>query len=123
LLSHRFQNIPGCDGVLIQVTTWMIRPEAHIGISGEVDYQIGAGHCLAQHIPFQQIPLHKSELGMRHRALQKPRLAGRKIIEPDNGVAHSQKPVHHIAADEPSRTRHKNTQENSPIEMKSGFRF
>jgi len=83
-----------------------------------VDYQIGARHCLTQRIPLQQIPLHEIELRMRHSVFQKSPLAGRKIIEPDHCVARSQQPVHHIATDEPSRTRHKNTQENSPLEIK-----
>ena len=89
--------------VLLQILAGVLQAEAHVGVCGEVKYELAPRHRGGQRGQVEIIPAHEPETGSRVRAVEKRELARGKIIPADDLVAFTQKPVRQTAADKPGR--------------------
>jgi hypothetical protein len=98
---HRLEYIPGSDGILIEIATGMIGPEADIGIGGQVKDHIGAGGRLFHSREVQQVSANQPETRGGERIRQEGLLSSRKIVESYDNMALLQQSVSEIAANKP----------------------
>ena len=42
--AHRLQHVEGGDGVLLEILARMLEAEADVGVGGEMEHDVAAGH-------------------------------------------------------------------------------
>ena len=92
--AHGFQDVPGGDGVLLQIPERVIGAEAHVGVGGQVEDHFGAWHRCPQRIQVQYIRAHQVVARITRSARYKFLLAGGEVIERHYLMAVLEEPVY-----------------------------
>ena len=62
--AHRLEHVERRDGVLLEVLPRMFDAEPDVGVGGEVEHDLGAGHGLDQSRQVERIAANQGELRM-----------------------------------------------------------
>src|SRR5450755_4606191 len=53
--AHGFEDVPGSDGVLLEIAAGMVGPEANVGIGGQMEHHVDSRHRFAESIEVEQV--------------------------------------------------------------------
>ena len=88
----------GGDGVLLEILPWVLGAEAHVGVGGEVEDEIAAGHGLGQRRQIEIVALDQAILWVGERPCDKGPLARGEIVPADDGFPVGEEAVNEAAA-------------------------
>src|SRR5262249_6511921 len=71
----------------------LLGTEAHVGVGGEMEHDLGAGHGAAQGGGVERIAFDKRELRMLRGVVEKRALSGGEVVVGDHGVALGEQPI------------------------------
>ena len=79
----------------------MLRAEPDVGVGGQVEDEVAAGHGAGQGVRVEHVAAHtRVKPGSRCGLLQETLLTGREVVVGDDLVAQPQQPIDEVAADE-----------------------
>ena len=77
----------------LEVAFRMLRAKAHIGIGGEMEYDVAALDGACQRLEVQRVAFHERERRVLQRTREKGALPCRKVVVSDDGVAEGEEAI------------------------------
>ena len=100
IAAHAFEDVPGDDNVLVEVSAGVVCTEADVGVGGEVDDDVDADTGFDDAREVEEVAFDQLELGGGESSGEEFPLAGDIAIETDHFVAVGEQTIDDVTADE-----------------------